>query len=51
MPRYSESEIAWLTENYGFGTICDTIDLFEAEFGRRPSRSGLQSKASEMGLS
>lgn len=50
MPRYSERETAWLRDNYHIGSLDDTIDLFEAEFGRRPSRSGLQSKASSMGL-
>jgi len=50
MRRYSEAETAWLRDNYRFGSLDDTIDLFEAEFGRRPTRSGLQSKAHDMGL-
>jgi len=48
--RYSEAEVEWLCGNYSTGTLDDTIDAFEREFGRRPKRSSLQTKASQMKL-
>ena len=48
--RYSDDELSWLREHYHAGTINDTLDAFERQFGRRPKRAGLQTKASKMGL-
>lgn len=50
MKRYSAGERAWLVENYRYGTLEDTLDAFEAEFGRRPTSGSLVTKASDMGL-
>ena len=47
---YTIAEEAWLAEHYHAGTINDTLDAFEAEFGRRPSRQALFVKANKMGL-
>ena len=47
---YTEAEEAWLTEHYHAGTINDTLDAFEREFGRRPSKQGIFVKANKMGL-
>ena len=48
--RYTRAETEWLRENYHAGTINDTLDAFEREFGRRPSRQGMFVKANKMGL-
>lgn len=50
MIRYSKAEEAWLRENYHAGTINDTLDAFEREFGRRPSKQALFVKCNKMGL-
>ena len=47
---YTESEETWLRDNYRRGTINDTLDAFEAEFGRRPSKYAIYRKAYKMGL-
>ena len=47
---YTPVEEAWLRENYHSGTINDTLDAFEREFGRRPSKQGIFVKANNMGL-
>ena len=47
---WTEAEERWLADNYPLGTINDNIDAFEAEFGKRPSKSGLYQKAHDMGL-
>lgn len=47
---YTPAEESWLREHYHAGTIDDTCDAFEAEFGRRPSRHALFQKAERMGL-
>jgi len=49
MMRYSAEEVAWLEENYHVGSMDDTLEAFEMRFGRRPGRSGLQTKASKSG--
>lgn len=48
--RYTGAETAWLAANYHAGTINDTLDAFEREFGRRPSKQGIFVKANKMGL-
>jgi hypothetical protein len=48
--RYTEAEESWLRENYPNGTINDTIDAFEREFGRRLVPRALYVKANNMGL-
>lgn len=48
--HYTAEETQWLRENYHAGTINDTLDAFEREFGRRPSRQGMFVKANRMGL-
>jgi len=47
---YTPDEESWLRENYHVGTINDTLDAFEREFGRRPSKQGIFVKANKMGL-
>ena len=47
---YAPAEEAWLAEHYHVGTINDTLDAFEREFCRRPSKGALFQKANEMGL-
>lgn len=47
---YTPAEEAWLVENYHAGTINDTLDAFEREFGRRPSKQALFVKCNKMGL-
>lgn len=47
---YTPDEEAWLRDNYHVGTINDTLDGFEREFGRRPSKLAVFQKANEMGL-
>lgn len=47
---YTPAEEAWIAENYHAGTINDTLDAFEREFGRRPSKQALFVKANKMGL-
>lgn len=41
---------AWLVEHYARGTIDDTRDAFEAEFGWRPTRQTLYVRANRLGL-
>lgn len=48
--RWSEAEEGWLREHYPHGTINDTLDAYEREFGHRPSRCALYVKANKMGL-
>ena len=47
---WTEAEEAWLRENYHTGTINDTCEAFEREFGRRPSKQSVYLKADKMGL-
>lgn len=47
---YTPAEEAWLRENYHAGTINDTLDAFEREFGRRPSKQAMFVKCNKMGL-
>ena len=47
---YTDEENAWLREHYHVGTINDTLDAFEREFGRRPSKQALFVKCNKMGL-
>lgn len=47
---YTPAEESWLREHYHAGTINDTLDAFEAEFGRRPSKQALFVKCNKMGL-
>ena len=47
---WTDAQIRWLRENYRYGTINDTLDAFEREFGRRPSKQGVFVKANKMGL-
>jgi len=48
--RIGESGREWLRENYAHGTINDTLDAFEAEFGWRPHKRTVYVMASRMGL-
>ena len=48
--RYSGAEIVWLAENWRLGSVEDTLDAFEAAFGRRPSKGSIATKACELGL-
>lgn len=48
--RYSHKAEDWLRDNYGHGDINDTLDMFEAEFGWRPTRQALYQKAFMLGL-
>lgn len=51
MPRvYTEAEEEWLRENFRKGDINDTLDAFEREFGRRPSKRAMYMKARKMCL-
>ena len=45
-----EAEQAWLREHYADGTIYDTLDAFEAEFGWRPGKRTLYMRAHALGL-
>lgn len=47
---YTPAEESWLAVHYHEGTINDTLDAFEDEFGRRPSKQALFVKANNMGL-
>lgn len=47
---YTAAEESWLAEYYHAGTINDTLDAFEREFGRRPSKQALFVKCNKMGL-
>ena len=47
---YTPDEEAWLREHYHAGTINDTLDAFEREFGRRPTKQALFVKCNKMGL-
>lgn len=48
--RYTREQAEWLRDNYEKGTINDTLDAFEREFGRRPSKQALFVKENKMGL-
>ena len=50
MRRYTPEECDWIVEHYHAGTIHDTLDAFEAEFGWRPGRQGLYLKAGKLGV-
>lgn len=50
MTRWSPAEAEWLRGNYAEGSAEGTLDAFEAEFGRRPSRGALYQKAHSLGL-
>lgn len=50
MRRVSEAETAWIKDNYAAGTIHDTLDAFEAEFGWRPSERTIYERAHRLGL-
>ncbi|WP_405736130.1 HNH endonuclease signature motif containing protein [Bifidobacterium sp.] len=50
MPRGKRVPDAWLVEHYARGTIDDTRDAFEAEFGWRPTRQTLYVHANRLGL-
>ena len=50
MIRYTPAEESWIAEHYHVGTINDTLDAFEAEFGHRPSKNAIFVKANKMGL-
>ena len=50
MPRGKRVPEAWLVEHYARGTIDDTRDAFEAEFGWRPTRQTLYVNANRLGL-
>ena len=50
MRRYTEEQEGWLRDNYGRGTVRDTLDAFEARFGWRPSSGALYQKAHKMRL-
>lgn len=47
---YTPAEESWLRDHYHVGTINDTLDAFEREFGRRPSKQALFVKCNKMGL-
>lgn len=47
---YTSEQTEWLRENYANGTINDTLDAFEREFGTRPDKHNLYSKADREGL-
>lgn len=47
---YTPAEEAWLREHYHEGTINDTLDAFEGEFGRRPTKQAMFVKCNKMGL-
>lgn len=49
-PRGKRVPEAWLMEHYARGTIDDTRDAFEAEFGWRPTRQTLYVNANRLGL-
>lgn len=48
--RVGDDGKAWLRDNYARGTIDDTLDAFEREFGWRPTRRTVYVMASRMGL-
>lgn len=47
---YTPADESWLRDHYHVGTINDTLDAFEREFGRRPSKQALFVKCNKMGL-
>lgn len=49
MPRKRVPE-AWLREHYAKGSIHDTLDAIEREFGWRPSKTAVYVRASKLGL-
>lgn len=50
MSRQTDAERRWLVDNYARGSIHDTIDAFEAEFGWRPTRQTIYQRAHKLGL-
>lgn len=48
--KYTQAEIDWLRENYHVGSVQDTVNAFEKEFGYMPKRYGIQTLASKLGL-
>lgn len=50
MRRVSAAEQSWLRKHYETGTIYDTLDAFEHEFGWRPSKRTLYVRAHKLGL-
>lgn len=47
---YSDEEIEWVRQMYAEGDIHDTLDAFEAKFGRRPAKRGMYVLANRLGL-
>lgn len=50
MRRVSERETEWLRNHYSEGTIKDTLDAFEQEFGWRPSKMTIYNRAHKLGV-
>lgn len=50
MRRMGAAEREWLRGSYAEGTIHDTLDAFEAEFGWRPTKNTVYTAANKMGL-
>lgn len=50
MRRVCDAEAAWLSEHYAHGTIEDTLDAFEREFGWRPTKRTIYQRAHKAGL-
>lgn len=49
--RKTDAEKAWLRENYAAMPLSELVDRFEERFGWRPSASGIQSWAHDVGVS
>lgn len=50
MRRLDVEQQRWLVENYGKGSIYDTLDAFESEFGWRPTKKTIYQRANRLGL-
>ena len=48
--KYTPEACSWLVDNYGQGDVHDTLDMFEARFGWRPTVQGIYQKACKLGL-
>lgn len=48
--KYTPEACSWLVDNYGQGDVHDTLDMFEARFGWRPTPQALYQKAYKLGL-
>lgn len=48
--KVPEAEEAWLAAHYAEGTIHDTLDAFEEEFGWRPTKQTVYMRANKAGL-